>query len=204
MRPIGRWCGGVLALLVTAVLSVPGAGAKTPGCKADPKHPEMSCVTLTEALLMRLRGETADQVRQTMGVPGAHPHPNALRFVLRAGGPTDAVVNVLFDKERATIINATTGDGKQFIWNAFAAGRLADPFDITTLNYERGAFCSDLSSAPGPCSAGTMEQELLLTKMAFGARKSDLLGILNQVCSQQGPDANDPESGCQELRAKLR
>jgi hypothetical protein len=203
VKPFGWWGGGALALLLATVAGSPAQAAKTQACKADPKHPEISCVTLSETLLLSLRGETPDRVRQTMGVPGASTRPHALRFVLRAGGPTDSVVNVLFERDRATIVNATTGDGKQFIWNAYAAAGLEAPFDLSSLNFERGAFCSDLSAVPGPCAGGTMERELLLTKMAFGARNSDLLAILDQVCRQQGPDANDPESGCQELRARL-
>ena len=201
--------GGCLGILLA--LARPAA-AETTGCPRDVNHPEITCVRLTQPVLMGLRGQTMDHVRFMMDAPGILPRPNVLRFVSgfsKAHGAGTGVLNVLFEDGHATIVNAavetgTPGARAQFIWNAYAPAPLSEELDIKTRDFARPAFCSDLAKTSPACAGGTMERELILTKMAFGARKPDLLQILDGVC-QGGDNANTtPTGGCVSLREQLR
>ena len=147
-----------------------------------------------------------------MEAPGDVRRMNSLHFLSNFGSGNvsgSGYLNVTFEDGRTTIIYAEIdSSGKSgdmyFIWNAYAAPGLSQEFDPSTRNIARPAFCSDLSSKPMACKGGTTEKELLLSKMAFGSTKSELLEMLIASCNMPSVVVNDPNGDCKRLRKLLQ
>ena len=101
------------------------------GVRQAPIRNDITCRSLTEALLVGLEGATPDQVVEAMGVTG-RPVPDGLHFLsnnLDRGG-YNGDINFKFTDGRVDVIfgfvnqNTLDGDGPkvEFIWNAHMRG----------------------------------------------------------------------------------
>jgi hypothetical protein len=201
-----------LILIAIGTLSPHRSIANNDACWGDNSRNDISCVQLTETLLLSLRGKTKEQVERAMDAPGVERQANSLHFLSNYNRGDDSGsgdLNVTFEDGRATIINAMVDAGgnvgeMQFIWNAYAPPPLLEEFNPSSKSFTRPAFCSDLSGKPMRCNGGTVEQELMLSRMAFGSDKDELLEMLNAACNMPGMVVNDPNGDCERLRKFLR
>ncbi len=203
-----------LAIALTAMLCGSGvARADNSACWGDNSREDITCVQITEPLLLSFRGQSRDFVRKAMKAPGVERHPHSLHFLSnyskgRKTGSGD--VNVTFEDGRATIVNASIDTPEQagqfeFIWNAYAAPPLGQEFDRSTKDFARQPFCSDFSGKPQKCKGGNIERELTLSQVEFGLTKADVLRELNSSCNPgQGIVVSDPAGDCARLRDRLR
>ncbi len=123
-----------LAVVLSAGLATAayaGNAACWGGGQDDPTRPDISCVPLTEALLIGLEGATRPQVQSLMGAAGAPDADGTLRFesnyAFRTRGDV-GFVDVKFGGDgRVTFVDAAVeaphdGQGIRFVWNAAVAG----------------------------------------------------------------------------------
>jgi hypothetical protein len=202
-----------LPLVLGALLMLPiSAYADNSACWGDNSRGDISCVRITERLLLSFRGQTEPFISKTMNAPG-RTTDNGLHYMSNydqgeKGGTGD--VNVTFEDGKATSVFASvdTPDGghHDFIWSAYAAPTLGDEIDRSTRDYKREAFCSDLSGKPEECSAGgSMEDELTQMQMQGNLSKADLLTALDAACNPgQGLTVSDPNGDCDRLREMLQ
>jgi hypothetical protein len=104
----------------------------------DPRCQEtasfITCVALTESLLLRLRHAARGDVQATLRAEGRPLGPRELRFVSNPRVGTSGTVNVMFDAgDRAAIIVAkidtVAGSGTgEWIWNAELGGLQCSDF----------------------------------------------------------------------------
>ena len=186
--------------------------ANNAACWGDDSRKDISCARLTQPLVLSLRGKTREQVQKEMDAPGEEKESGWLHFLSNYGsgsGSGAGYLNVKFEDGQATIIDAlidaSGGSGDMhIIWNAYAAPSLPKPFDRSTRDFARGAYCSDVTRRPRPCKADTMQEELLLSRMAFGSDKAELLRMLNSACSMPGIAGSDGDADCRRLRLMLQ
>ena len=211
---MGKNLFGVL-LGLTLIVGTPSphrSMANNDACWGDNSRDDISCMRLTEPLLLSLRGKSKEQVQKAMDAPGVERQTNSLHFLSNYNSGSESGsgdLNVTFEGEHATIINAMIDANgnvgqNQFIWNAYTAPRLSQEFDPSTKNFARPAFCSDLSRKRMPCKGATTDEELMLSKMAFGSDKAELLDMLKASCNMPGIVVSDPNGDCERLRKLLQ
>ena len=203
-----------LPICIAAVLCLAGvARADSTACWDDESREDVTCVKVTEELLLSLRGQTIEAVRKAMKAPGRGIE-NSLHFLSnysRGEKPGSGDVNVIFEDGRATVVSASVDSSRkqqgqfEFIWNAYAAPPLGDQFDRSTKNFGRVPFCSDLSGKPAKCKGGdSMDRQLTLLQMQGGLTKADLLKALEVACNPgEGLPVSDPTGDCARLRDRL-
>ena len=172
---------------IAALLRLAGvAHADNAACWGDESREDITCVKVTEDLLLSLRGQTIGAVRKAMKAPGRGIE-NGLHFLSnysRGEKTGSGDVNVFFEDGRATVVNASVdSSGKpgqfEFIWNAYAAPPLGDEFDRSTKEFGRKPFCSDFSGKPTKCKGDNrIDRQLTLLQMQGGLTKAELLKAL--------------------------
>lgn len=108
--------------------------------KDNPSRPDISCVRLTERLLLSLRGASRAEVEKTMNAPGVMRSEGTLHYLSMAT-TYDGFVNVTFKNGRAVIVEGlvslpTDPNGHiDFLWNG-----------------ERAFLCSDFPGSRNQCN----------------------------------------------------
>ena len=99
-----------LPICIAAVLCLAGvARADSTACWDDESREDVTCVKVTEELLLSLRGQTIEAVRKAMKAPGRGIE-NSLHFLSnysRGEKPGSRDVNVIFEDGRATVVSAS-------------------------------------------------------------------------------------------------
>jgi hypothetical protein len=203
-----------VAVVVVAALCFSGAArAENAACWGDNSRTDISCVKITEPLLLSFRGKSMAFVRKAMKAAGAERSEHGLHFLSnfdRGRDTGSGDVNVLFEDGRASIVNASVdlagnAGSLQFIWNMYAAPPLGQDFDKSTRDFARPPYCSDLSADSSGCIGGSAERELTLAQVQFGLTKADLLKMLDNSCNPgQRIAAPDPNGDCVRIRSRLR
>ena len=204
-------------ILITTIaalfLSAGAARADNAACWGDESREDITCSKITEPLLLSLRGQTIEAVRKAFEARGRDIE-KGLHFLSnysRGEKTGSGDVNVTFEDERATVVNASvdspnkTGEF-EFIWNAYAAPALGSEIDRSTKDFRRSPFCSDFSGQPAKCTGDdTIEHQLTLLQMQGGLAKADLLKVLEVSCDPgQGLIVTDAAGDCGRLRERLR
>jgi hypothetical protein len=189
------------------------AYADNAACWGDDSRVDITCVKITEQLLLSLRGQTIEPVRKALKAPGRSVE-SGLHFLSnysRGEKTGSGDVNVTFEDGRATAVNASVDSpGKagrfEFIWNAYAAPALGNDIDRATRDFRRAPFCSDFSGKPTKCRGdGDIDHQLTLSQMQGNLTKADLLKELEMSCNPgQGLTVSDPAGDCARLRERLR
>jgi hypothetical protein len=210
---IPKIAGRSLLALGISVAALPSAGlANNDACWGDNRRGDISCARLTESFLLSLRGISRAQVQKAMDAPGRETGDQGLQFLSNYNKGVDGgsgLLNVAFQDDRAIIINATVDSAgafrpMQFVWNAYATPGLAQDFDLSTKDFGRQPYCSDISRRPMTCRSGSVEKELMLYKMSFGASKVELLQVLQSSCNVPGMTVSDPDGDCDRYRRLLQ
>jgi hypothetical protein len=190
------------------------AHADHAACWGNDSRGDITCIKITEQLLLSLRGQTIEAVRNALKAPGRSVDETGLHFLSnysRGEKAGSGDVHVTFEDGRATAVNASVDSpGKagqfEFIWNAYAVPALGSDIDRTTRDFRRTPFCSDFSGKPSKCQGDdTIDHQLTLSQMQGSLTKADLLKELEMSCNPgQGLIVSDPRGDCARLRERLR
>jgi hypothetical protein len=203
----------ISAMAITIFCLSNMAHAENAACWGDKSRDDITCVNITENLLLSLRGQDMESVRNAMNAPGVRRQPHSLHFISnysKGRNTGSGTVNVFFEAGRAYIVGASvdsagSAEGLTFVWNAYAAPPLGKEFDHSTQNFGRQPYCSDFSNRPARCSTRDIDHELTLFQMQSGLTKSELREILKVSCNL-GPEivVHDTAGDCARLRDILR
>lgn len=138
-----RWTHFAALLCIACAASLPGH-ANNAACMGmdedNPSRPDISCIRLTERLLLSLRGASRAEVEKTMNAPGVMRVEGTLHYLSMAT-TYDGFVNVTFKNGRAVVVqglvNPTdTSKHLEFLWNG-----------------ENAFLCSDFPGSRNQCDA---------------------------------------------------
>ena len=183
-------------------------------CWGDDTRKDITCVKVTEPLLLSLRGQSVKSVRKVLGADG-RDLGTQFHFLSNydRGRTTGAgAINVTFENDRATIVHGSEDTPDQagefaFVWSAYAVPILGDEFDKSIKDFLRPPFCSDFSDSSISCSghSRSLDHELTMTQVMFGLTKAEVLDELERACNPgQGLVVDDVAGDCDRVRRRFR